>query len=222
MPNNNNDALNVGEKDFESTIRGMLITSGTQFLILIMPYIIIGFFLLLTFFNNNLKGITYFIGIIILFIITNTFSFVYNQMSTNTIEKSNIICRFFGPERAHLPPGISVGTLVYVYTLCYLLIPMIYYNMFNILLIITFLLLIGCDFIVSRHFKCSDNVGWVISLSIGIVVGITWAFFVISMNNKLLYHVDYVSDKTACSMPDKQTFKCELYKDGQLISESTV
>ena len=38
------------------------------------------------------------------------------------------------------------------------------------------------------------------------------------MNNKLLYHTDYVSDKSVCSMPDKQSFKCELYKDGKLIS----
>tara|TARA_Y100000768_G_scaffold374349_1_gene343970 strand:- start:6880 stop:7569 length:690 start_codon:yes stop_codon:yes gene_type:complete len=213
---------NTDNKDYMSTVRGLLITSSTQFLILIMPYIVIGFFLLLTFFNNNLKGITYFIGILILFIITNAFSFVYNQFSNKNINKNSIICRFFGPERAHLPNGISIGTLVYVYTLCYLIIPMIYYNIFNLSVIITFLLLIGCDFIVSRHYKCSDNVGWIISLSIGIVVGITWAFFVISMNNKLLYHTDYVSDKSVCSMPDKQSFKCELYKDGQLISESTV
>ena len=71
MSNTNNNRNRTGSenndnKDYMSTIRGLLITSSTQFLILIMPYIVIGFFLLLTFFNNNLKGVIYFIGILIL------------------------------------------------------------------------------------------------------------------------------------------------------------
>lgn len=220
--NPNNGDTSINGKEFTSNLTGMLYTSGIQFLLLIMPYIIISFFLLLTFFNNNLKGITYFIGILLLFIITNSFSYVFRQINVNNKKsKDNLLCRFFGPERLNLASGISVGTLVYIFTLFYLLIPMIYYNIYNISIIITFLLLTASDFIVTRNYNCTDSIGFIISISMGALVGILWSFFVISMNNKMLYHTDYVSNKLACSMPEKQNFKCEVYKDGQLIAETT-
>lgn len=222
--NNNSNSRNQSNngKELKSTLTGILYTSSIQFLLLIMPYIVISFFLLLTFFNNNLKGITYFIGILLLFIITNSFTYVFKQINPNNkTSKDNLLCRFFGPERVNLASGISVGSLVYMFTFFYLLVPMIYYNIYNISIIITFLLLTASDFIVTKNYNCTDNIGFIISISMGALVGIIWSFFVISMNNKLLYHTDYVSNKLACSMPDKQNFKCEVYKDGELIAETT-
>ena len=39
----------------------------------------------------------------------------------------------------------------------------------------------------------------------------------ITGNDSLLYYDEYVSDKVACSRPEKQTFKCAVYKNGELL-----
>jgi hypothetical protein len=36
-----------------------------------------------------------------------------------------------------------------------------------------------------------------------------------------LFTEDLVSDATICSMPSKQTFKCSVYKNGEIISSTT-
>ena len=41
--------------------------------------------------------------------------------------------------------------------------------------------------------------------------------FKLSGNTSLLYYDDYTSNKVACSKPNKQTFKCSVYKNGEII-----
>ena len=53
--NVNNGDTSTNGKELTSNLTGMLYTSGIQFLLLIMPYIVISFFLLLTFFNCSSK-----------------------------------------------------------------------------------------------------------------------------------------------------------------------
>ena len=39
--------------------------------------------------------------------------------------------------------------------------------------------------------------------------------------SNLLFFNDYSSNKEICTMPKKQTFKCAVYKNGELIGSST-
>jgi hypothetical protein len=90
--------------------------------------------------------------------------------------------------------------------------------MINFPLIIIFLLLYIMDCIVKYKNKCTSPVGIVMGSILGLIFGITW-FLIIRASGQtgLLYYDDLVSNKIACSRPTKQNFKCQVYKNGELI-----
>ncbi len=95
---------------------------------------------------------------------------------------------------------------------------MINMNMVNFPLIIIFLLLYVADCIIKHRNKCSSVVGIIMGSILGLIFGITW-FLIIKATGQtgLLYYDDLVSNKIACSRPTKQNFKCQVYKNGELI-----
>jgi hypothetical protein len=74
------------------------------------------------------------------------------------------------------------------------------------------------DSIVKYKNKCTSPVGIVMGSILGLIFGITW-FLMIKASGQtgLLYYDDLVSNKIACSRPTKQNFKCQVYKNGELI-----
>jgi hypothetical protein len=56
---------------------------------------------------------------------------------------------------------------------------------------------------------------------VGLILGATWfSVFHHSGYDSLLYFDELTSNRIACSRPSKQTFKCSVYKNGQLISSN--
>ena len=122
-----------------------------QFFTLIGPYILIGFFILLSIFNSNIKGIIYVIGLIITLFISNIISaFIPPSPSDDNKFNPDAICKAFGFSKL-LNQSLPLGILVYSYTFIYLFIPMIQHNMINFSLIITLLLIITTDIIIQIH-----------------------------------------------------------------------
>lgn len=162
------------------------------------PYTIIGFFIILSIFNSNIKGIVYFIGFIILYFFSTLIQ----------IEPT--------PEKDNMP----FGTLVYGYTFSYLLFPMIQFSMMNYPLIVSMLCLMGVD--IAYMSKTEFNINKIaIAFILSILIGFFWSLIVSRMSPSMLYSTDYLSDKQVCSIPSEQTFKCKVYKNGELISTMT-
>jgi len=184
------------------------ISMNFQFLSLVGPYILIGFFILLSLFNNNMKGFCYVFGIIVMLFISN--------VATSTDGKSNAVCNGFfkGSLMNHVPLGI----LVYSFTFFYLIVPMIISSMMNYMILITLMLLIGVECIIQTTNGCINIGGLMVGLLIGVGSGIVWALIIHNLNTHLTYHTDYLSDKQVCSMPSEQKFKCKVYKHGELIT----
>lgn len=185
-----------------------------QFLSLIGPYVLIGFFFLLSFFNTNLKGIVYLIGVIVLLF----FSGLVDGMIPPSKE-AKAMCNLFGMPT--LGKNLPFGLLVYGFTFAYLFFPMIQNSMMNYPLIVGLLLITGVDITIQLYSKCSTMNGVMISLALSLVFGFIWYLTIQSLSPSLLYHVDYLSDKQVCSMPSQQKFKCSVYKNGELISTTT-
>ena len=185
-----------------------------QFLSLIGPYVLIGFFFLLSFFNTNLKGIVYLIGVIVLLF----FSGLVDGMIPESKE-AKAMCNLFGMPT--LGKNLPFGLLVYGFTFAYLFFPMIQNSMMNYPLIVGLLLITGVDITIQLYSKCSTMNGVMISLALSLVFGFIWYLTIQSLSPSLLYHVDYLSDKQVCSMPSQQKFKCSVYKNGELISTTT-
>ena len=51
----------------------------------------------------------------------------------------------------------------------------------------------------------------------GGIVGSIWGLVIDSTNMANLAYYSGVSNKEVCSMPSKQTFKCQMYKNGTLV-----
>jgi len=183
-----------------------------HFLALTSPYILIGFFVLNTIFNQNIKGIVYLIGIIVIYCIFSLFDYFNNTNNSK-------ICNLIGSEISFMNPYF--GSMVYGYTFSYLFIPMLSTTMINYSLILSLMLLIVVDVLVKNSINCLNISNFMIFLFISFAFGIGYVFLIRLIDPKLLYYEDYTSDKQVCSIPSEQKFKCNVYKNGELITETT-
>ena len=208
-----NSSLN--EKVYDKSNMLPTMGSGFYFIAMLGPYILISFFLLLSFFNQNLKGVIYFIGICLLIIVTKIFSVTIAPMMPTKSFK----CSMF--ESTLIGDGLSFSILVYFFTLGYLFIAMFRNNIMNYPMIIAILLLGGIDIVIKKSNNCTTISTSAISVFLGLLIGFIWSTIIQNNASDLLYHTDYISNKVACSMPSQQKFKCQVYKNGELISTMT-
>jgi hypothetical protein len=202
---------------------GSMVSSGTEIndkalnptfmnyskiLSFISPYILISFFLLLSIFNVNAKGAMYFIGSMMLILIVSVFAKL--ALNNENIKKCNI----FGDFLNDIP---CYSTSLYSYTFTYLFLAMLNSNIMNFGVIVTILLIGAADSVARIQLKCTDLFGIFVGLVIGAAFGMIWYIFISTTGPGLLYFEEYVSNKVACSVPKKQDFKCQLYKDGELL-----
>ena len=172
------------------------------------PYVLIGFFLLLSIFNFNLKGIIYTLGVSVLI-------GAVTILNKSSINKSDIQpCNFFGDALNDIP---SFSSGLYAYTFIYLYMAMINSDILNIPLLIILLSMFFADSILRFNIKCTTLRGIIFGAIIGGAIGVVWYFMFASAAPQLLYFDEYVSNKVACSVPKNQDFKCRLFKDGQEI-----
>lgn len=212
-----NEATNQSSNEMVSNKLNMIpsMGNGFHFIAMLGPYILISFFLLLSFFNQNLKGIIYFVGICLLIIVTKIFSVTIAPMMPTKSFK----CSMF--ESTLIGDGLSFSILVYFFTLGYLFIAMFRNNIMNYPMIVAILLLGGIDIIIKKSNNCTTISTSAISIFLGLLIGFIWSTIIQNNASDLLYHTDYVSNKVACSMPSQQKFKCQVYKNGELISTMT-
>ena len=186
-----------------------------QFFSMISPYILVGFFFLLSFFNTNLKGIAYLIGLIVLLFLSGLVGAMFPGS-----ENSKAVCGLFS-DNLKMGSSLPFGLIVYGFTFSYLFFPMIQTTMMNYPLIIGLLMLIGIDVTFLTSKECVSFNHIMIAIAMSIIFGFVWYLCVQSVSPSLLYHVDYLSDKQVCSMPSQQKFKCSVYKNGELITTTT-
>jgi hypothetical protein len=112
-----------------------------------------------------------------------------------------------------------VSIFVIAFTLMYVCTPMFYNNTINYmvlsLLIFYLILTIGIFF----YRNCIRNRSEVfVNVLFGALLGtILPVLFYMGQSTKYLFFNEYSTNKDVCSMPSKQTFKCNVYKNGQLV-----
>ena len=97
-----------------------------------------------------------------------------------------------------------------------------YYNsQMNYGVLIFLLVLFIVDSITNVMNKCTNIGGAFIGGLIGFILGLIWFSIIFATNNQdLLYFSEFVSNNVMCSKPSKQTFKCSVYKNGELIKSN--
>ena len=178
---------------------------------LISPFLLAFLMVMISIINSNIKGFIYLLGLIILFVII----VLFQNTIRAPIDTTNKFCNLLNISQYSVP---SFNSALYLYTILYILLPMITMEMVNFPLIIVFVLLYVLDSIVKYTNKCSSLIGIIMGSVLGLFFGISWFLLIRSTGQKgLLYYDDLVSNKIACTRPTKQNFKCQVYKNGELI-----
>ena len=188
------------------------ISSALYLVSFVGPYVLIGFFLLLSIFNQNLKGVAYLVGICVLFTISGGVS----RMLESSAFSNNRKCGDHGvfQQSNGLPPG----TLVYVFSFFYLITPMVTTGIVNMPLLVSLALMTIVDATINLLDKCTDLSFIMIAIVFASIIGTLWSVLIYSVKRELAYHTDYIStNKLACSLPSKQKFKCVVKKNGEII-----
>jgi len=188
------------------------LTFGYLFLRL-APFILVCFFTLNSIFNQDFKGLVYLIGLLFA-----CFSTIMAGRGFDQREKPEI-CKMItigGAELTYLP----LSQCVFGYTFAYILFAIIKYKLMtsNIISIYFFVILIGSDMYWNSSNKCYSFVELLVGLFIGSAVGFFWAYIIDSSNAKNLQYFAGINNNEVCNVPSAQTFRCKVYKNGQLIS----
>jgi len=189
-----------------------------QFLSFISPTLLIFFLFLSSLFNQNLKGLVYIAGILITFIIN---VFFMNLVGSERDENEAYSCSLFDIPYITQFNSPYPSSLLISFTLAYLVLPMKYNNQMNYGVLAFLCILLAIDVISKVENKCTTYAGSILGALVGFLFGAIWyVLFHATGYDGLLYFDELRSDNVVCSRPSKQTFKCSVYKNGELISSN--
>ena len=182
------------------------------------PGFIILFLVLASLFNYTpLKGVTYLSGIgfcvVMWMLLAKLFKKPKDVNASLTCDLINLPGFDY-----QLPNRSSVITW---FTMIYLLLPMLENTsaLFNPLMIGLLFILTCVNMLYQKTMNCSDWLGIFLGSFVGILLGVIWFVIFWSAGKKdLLFYNELVSNNVVCNKPSKQTFKCSVYKNGELIS----
>lgn len=183
----------------------------------------IGFFLVMvSLFNQNLKGIVYLAGVLIASIVN---VFAMTLIASPKEVGHSLTCDIFepllGPASGYNSPAMN--SMFIAFTIAYLILPMYYNNQMNYFVAAALFCLFGLDVVVQIGKQCTTVAGAFFGALLGFLLGAAWySVFFGAGYSSLLFFDELQSNGAQCSRPSKQTFKCSVYKGGELIAQNVV
>ncbi len=172
------------------------------------------------------KSMVFFVWI---FIITFIRIIVFKGLSSNKEQVTEIptIC-LTGLTEIFIPKDVTYSTYILTFTMMYFITPMIMVstqnniNAINYGMLAFFIGYLALDLFIKNSLKCIP--GFFSSIVIGNVLSGLFLGSLISglimygTNMKRYLYINEVNtNKEVCSMPSKQQFRCNVYKDGTLV-----
>ena len=189
-----------------------------QLVAALSPILISSFFLMLTFMNQNVKGIVYIAGAVLASVIN---ILIMNQVKSPISPDASMLCNlvelpFLNKYNSPAPSSLFIG-----FTLAYMFLPMQFNSQMNYGVLSALLSLFALDAVSKVRNSCTTAGGVVLGGLVGIVLGAAWYAMFHSLGyDNLLYFNEMDSNNVLCSRPSKQTFKCSVYKNGELVSSN--
>jgi hypothetical protein len=191
-------------------------------LVSLMAPLLLGFFLIMSsLFNQNLKGLVYLAGVLIAVVIN---IFLMNQIgSKRDAANSAFSCNFIDIPFMSGFNSPAPSSLFIAFTIAYLVLPMQYNGQMNYIILASLLCLLVMDGITKVNKNCTTKGGTFLGALVGLILGTVWySLFHISGYDSLLYFDELQSNNVVCSKPSKQSFKCSVYKNGELVSSNII
>jgi len=186
-----------------------------EFMSVFSPVILALIVFSMTFIFQSPKG---FIFLIIFLIISGLREFVLYLMNAPKFFAKGDFCTM-----VQYGQYSNVGYIVFIatFTFIYLFTPMFYNNDYNYLALggyLTYFIIISW---LLMNQGCMKIVDVFLNMFSGGVVGVLVLGAIMSLGLKdYLVFNEVSSSKEVCTMPKKQTFKCSVYKNGELVGSS--
>ena len=172
-------------------------------------------------FGQNVKGLIYLGGVLLASAVNVP---LMSLVGSRTSENASPMCRLFDITAGRLSPynSPSPTTLFIAFTAAYLIIPMYFNGQMNYPLTLFLLGMVVLDVTTQMRQKCTTGAGAFLGILTGIVMGAAWyAVFRAAGLQSLLFFGELTSNNVVCSRPSQQTFKCDVFKNGELITSQT-
>jgi hypothetical protein len=143
--------------------------------------------------------------------------------NNTTYESENLICKTITLSKdkttfSKLP--LSIVTLTYTFFYLVYIIASNNLSSQNIPTLVLFPIIILSDIIWNWYNSCYQTSTIIGAVVIGSSIGVLWSYIITSTNMPNLLYFNAVSNSEVCSRPSQQTFRCSVFKNGELISSN--
>lgn len=189
------------------------------------PYYVMFSILMFTVFAACIeKSLIFFMWV---FLITFVRILLYKITTSPNANKSELpqVCNT-GLFNMFIPEDVTYTTYFLTFTLTYLVMPMILItvenkiNIINYSIIALFVAYIIFDLLVKSSLSCIQGVftvGVLSEIFSGLFLGALIVMFMMSQMRNKLFVNELTNNDEVCSRPTQQQFKCQVYKNGQLV-----
>lgn len=169
----------------------------------------------MSFIFQNFKGLIY-LGFLIGCCVVR--SYVYMMSGASPIVNDRTICTSIQYSKYGNP---TFSAFVFAFTIMYLCLPMFSNSAVNYWVFISLLTYFFIDMFIKIYKKCIIQTG---DLFLNILLGVASSALIVTLmyaggSGKYLFFNEVSSNKEVCYQPSKQTFKCSLYSNGELVSQ---
>ena len=187
-----------------------------QFYTAVSPLLLGFFMVMVSVFNQDLKGIVY-LGCILLATMVYIMILYMSKSSSEVIpEICNILT--FNSFPYLYSKLFAYNTMFIIFTLVYVLVPMYHYQHINYLLLIFLGVMAIMDGVYKINTNCVSIYGILLAVFVGGGIALGLASALVSQSGDLIFFNEVVSNNVICKKPTEQSFKCSVYKNGELIS----
>lgn len=192
-------------------------TNLIQFIGSLAP-LMVGFFLLsASVLNKNIKGLIYLAGVMLSFVLNAVMmNIIRSPVSKMASSACSIIEWPFSLTAFNSP---SWNSVFLAFTLAYMYLPMAFGGSMNYGVLIGLFALIGLDAAAKLANECTTNLGVILGIVFGLLLGGLWYSVIKASGNPQLLYFEEVSNGQTCSRPSNQKFKCSVYKNGRLVKD---
>jgi hypothetical protein len=186
------------------------------FLSFYSPIILCIVMLSLSFIYQNFKGFIYLAFLLGVVLLRN---FVYLFSGSQPLNNDGTICTSIQYTRYGNP---SFSAFVFAFTLMYLSLPMFSNGAPNFWVFSGLIIYFFVDIFIKIYKKCVIQMS---DLIINVLLGLASSALIVSLmyvggSSQYLFFNEVASNKVMCSVPKQQTFKCPVYKNGELIGST--
>jgi hypothetical protein len=172
----------------------------------------------LSFIFQNFKGLIYLGFLIGCCIVRN---YVYMITGGSPIVNDKTICTSIQYSKYGNP---TFSAFVFAFTIMYLSLPMFSNSAPNFWVFISLVAYFFIDMFIKLYKKCVVSIG---DLILNVLLGLSSAALIVTLmyaggSGEHLFFNEVSSNKDICYQPSKQSFKCEVFKNGELLSSTNV